>query len=166
MFLCGNKFSTQQKRFSYPRHNLLHTHTHECVHACLRADMHACVCLLLFSFSTSMTCFFHSSKVGMSSLLGTEASVSGATPASPTWKQQQAEDDPPEASSSPRGTQQNTALSEGGCSSRPGAGNLFYINFAAWIFVTCFGGRTFFFRPIKITHSPHNLHAQQFHSLN
>lgn len=35
-----------------------------------------CVCFLLFSFSTSMTCFFHSSKVGMSSLLGTEGSVS------------------------------------------------------------------------------------------
>lgn len=30
----------------------------------------------LFSFSTSMTCFFHSSKVGMSSLFDTEGSGS------------------------------------------------------------------------------------------
>lgn len=42
----------------------------------------------LFSISTSMTCFFHSSNVGMSSLLGTDGSVSPTVLASPAWNTQ------------------------------------------------------------------------------
>lgn len=43
---------------------------------------------LLFSISTSITCFFHSSKVGISSLLGTEGSVSLDVGTSPAWTTQ------------------------------------------------------------------------------
>ena len=42
MFLCDNKFPTQQKTFLISLSQSI-THTYEHVHACLRAYMHACM---------------------------------------------------------------------------------------------------------------------------
>lgn len=58
-----------------------------CSHSVSVVVIQVCV-HILFSFSTSKTCFFHSSKVGMSSLLGTDGSASLATLASPDWNTQ------------------------------------------------------------------------------